>query len=258
MPDMLVRYKSGKNHFEVMTKEGMVTKFRDGEVKNLDDVVAADIIFTNQSKGEKASAEQLRSVFDTDDLKKCLEAIVSKGEYQLSAGERKAKVEQKRKEMVEYFRKYYVEARTKKPIPATRIDNALTEAKIRIDPDQPAERQAQDAASKIIAVLPISKMTMDGTITLPHASVGAAVGIIGKYCQVKKEGYTAEGTSMQVSVAPGEYDQLISDLTRSTKGNFTFDIEGQAAVMASGNESEAKKGGKGGKKGGGGGKSKKK
>lgn len=36
--DMLVRYKAGKNHFEVMAKEGMVTKYREGDLKNLDDV----------------------------------------------------------------------------------------------------------------------------------------------------------------------------------------------------------------------------
>lgn len=127
-----------------------------------------------------------RSAFDTEDIRVCLEKIITKGEYQLSAGERKAKVEAKRRMIIEYFRKNYAEPRTKRPIPITRIENALVEAKIRVDPDQPADRQAQEITSKLTAIMPMTKMTLDGTITLPHASAGAAAGIIGKYCKVVK------------------------------------------------------------------------
>ncbi|KAJ8906793.1 hypothetical protein NDN08_003279 [Rhodosorus marinus] len=253
MPDMLVRYKKGKTNFEIITKEGSVSQYREGTIKNTDDVVVANVIFTNHSKGERASDEQLRSAFDTDDLSQCLEKILLTGEPQLSVAERKAKVEQKRKEIVDYFRKYYVEPRTKLPLPAQRIDAALTQAKIRVDPDTPAARQAADAASKVVAVMPMSKSTLDGTIKIPHQYVGSAMGSVSKYCQVVKDGYTSEGSSISVSVAPGDYDMLISDLTKATKGNFTFDIEGQQKAMASGNEAtEKKKGGKVGKKGKGG------
>lgn len=38
MPDMLVRYKKGKTNFEIVTKEGKVSQYRDGTIKNTDDV----------------------------------------------------------------------------------------------------------------------------------------------------------------------------------------------------------------------------
>lgn len=39
MPDMLVRYKKGKTTYEVLVEEGKVTKYREGEIKNLSEVL---------------------------------------------------------------------------------------------------------------------------------------------------------------------------------------------------------------------------
>lgn len=39
MPDMLVRLKKGKTTYEVLVEEGKVSKYREGEIKNLSEVL---------------------------------------------------------------------------------------------------------------------------------------------------------------------------------------------------------------------------
>jgi hypothetical protein len=94
----LVRYKHGKNTFEVMTHVGATQKFRDGKL-GLDNVLQADVIWTNQSKGERAKGAELKESFDTEDLMECIKTILAKGEIQLTAAERREMLEAKRKEI---------------------------------------------------------------------------------------------------------------------------------------------------------------
>ena len=54
----LVRWKKGKKTFEVITNSGSVLKYRDGK-ESWSNVLMADVIFKNYSKGERASAADL-------------------------------------------------------------------------------------------------------------------------------------------------------------------------------------------------------
>lgn len=58
----LVRFKRGKHSFEVMTNVGSAQKFRDGKL-GLDNVLQADVVWTNQSKGERAKGSELKYIF---------------------------------------------------------------------------------------------------------------------------------------------------------------------------------------------------
>lgn len=50
-------------------------------------------------------------------------------------------------------------------IQVTRIQNALEQLKVRIDPDAPTEKQVQDIVKRLPEVMPIRKSEMEGTIT---------------------------------------------------------------------------------------------
>lgn len=55
----LVRYKSGKHHFEVLVKPGTVPKYREGKL-GFDNVILSDIIFKKYSKAERAAPSDLK------------------------------------------------------------------------------------------------------------------------------------------------------------------------------------------------------
>lgn len=94
----LVRYKHGKNTFEVMTNVGSVQKYRDQKL-GLDNVLQADVVWTNQSKGERAKGAELKESFNTEDIMECIRVILAKGEIQLTAAERREQTDQKRREI---------------------------------------------------------------------------------------------------------------------------------------------------------------
>jgi ribosome maturation protein SDO1 len=243
----LVRFKVGKTHFEVVVKPNTVLQYREGKL-GIDKVLIAEEVFKDFRKGDRARTADLESAFNMTDVMKCIETILEKGEYQLSAAERREKVEKRRKEIVNYIHKYYTDPRTKTPHPVTRIENALDEMRLRIDPDAPGDGQAQSLISKLVDLIPLKRSEIEGTMFIPHKYVGSLQPSVRKYCEVRKEKYDGDGCWMDIGVVPGDYDALMADISHVGKGEVTFEVDGVEA-MASSEEPQMKKahGGKGGK-----------
>jgi len=148
-----------------------------------------------------------------------------------------------------------MDPKSKTMIPLTRIDLALTELKIKIDPDQPVEKQIQDIIKRLPEVMPIKRSEITGVISTTYQYLAQVTGILKKYnVVVQGETYTSEGCDYTVSMVPGDYDKITSELSSSTKGNFDFNIDGQTTTTTTTSEKEAPaKGGRGGGKGGRGG-----
>jgi len=142
---------------------------------------------------------------------------------------------------VNYIHKYYIDPRSKTPHPIVRIEAALDELKVRVDPDIPFDKQISEIIKRMPEVMPIKKEEIEGTITIPHKHMGAASGLITKSATIRRERYEDDGCVMDVTLVPGDYDSLINDLNRVTKGEFTFDVEG-GAMMATSEDSEKEKG----------------
>lgn len=230
MPNMLVRLKRGKTTFEVLTNDGSVTKFREKELKNLQDVlVSGDDVFTDLKKGSKASKEQLVAAFETDNVKKVLEQIVLKGDVQVSAGERKDRLDAKRQEIVAHIHKNYVDPARGTQVPMTRVDLALQKLKPRIDADQPADRQVAAMMAKLTVILPLRKgnASISGVVTVPSRHIGAAGGVVRKHGSVTEEAFGADGATYTVEVF--DYDAMVRELAKVTKGEYKFAADGVAS-----------------------------
>ncbi|KAL0480397.1 ribosome maturation protein SDO1 [Acrasis kona] len=247
-----VKYKDKKTTFEILCKPSTVLKYREGEI-GIDKVLFADTVFKNYSKGEKPLKSELLDAFGTDNESQVIKTILDKGEYNLSTAERKEKVEKKRKEMVSYIHKYYTDPRTKTTHPVTRIESALSEIKLNIDPDTPAELQVNKIYSTLIEKLPLKKSEVEATVTIKHAFLGQTNAVIQKFCKIQRDNYTNEGREMLVTMVPGDYDVFTQELHKITKGDYEINITGAGAMMASTDEPATQKG-----KGGRGGKGKKK
>mmetsp|Transcript_5243 Transcript_5243/g.5699 ORF Transcript_5243/g.5699 Transcript_5243/m.5699 type:complete len:251 (+) Transcript_5243:59-811(+) len=223
----IVRFKSGKTVFEILTKPGSVLQYREKKI-TIKDVLVDATIWKNASKAERASEDELSASFGTTDSTKVAETIVDKGTLQVSAKERKEAMDKKKKEIVNYIHKYYLDPKTKAPHPVSRIESALSSVKkFSIDPDAPTDRQVQDLAKALVGILAIKKAEMQATISVKHAAVGQVSGIVHQYCTVNKENYTASGCEWSVTLVPGDYESLNSMLVKVTKGDYSFDVVGQ-------------------------------
>lgn len=222
-----MRLKKGKKTYEVMVQEGMVAKYREGSVKRLDDVLVTPLVFTNASKGTRASAEQLNESFQTDNVEAVITTILEKGEAQESAGERREKMDAKKQEILTVIQKNYVSP-DGRPLPMSRIENAVEQIKARIDVDQDATRQVTAMIPKLSAVMPMKKGSggLQGTVTVASKLVGAVSGIVRKHATVLRETY---GAQAKYDLEIHSYDQLMSDLARVTKGDFNFSLASNGA-----------------------------
>lgn len=233
MPEMIVRLKRGKETFEVLTFEGAVTKYRENDLKKLEDVLASgDVIFTDVKKGKQASKEQLSAAFGELDKREMLDMMVKKGEVQVSAGERKDKLDAKRAEIVAHIHKSFVDPARGGPIPVTRIENALTQLKPRIDPDVAADRQVNSMLPKLTQLLPLRKggAVVTGTIKVPSKWIGSAGSVVRKHGTVQEEEFGADGAKWTVDIH--SLDALLRDIARATKGEYQFLAEGNSEVSS--------------------------
>jgi len=248
----VVRYKSGKHSFEIGCKPGAPMQYRAGKL-GINNVLETDVVWKDLNKGDRASAADLKEVFRTDNQLECIQRILDEGQIQLTDAERKEALEMRRREIVTYLHKYYVDPKTKYPHPVTRIENALVEIKYRVDPDLPVEKQVTEIMRNLPTVLPVKKQEMVGFITIPHAHLGQAQGQLKKLATVKHERYIDAGCEFEVAIVPGDYEALLSTLSSACKGEFEIKIEGAPTSPPPSTSDDGGKGKKqrGGKQGGG-------
>merc|ERR1711879_321132 len=86
--------KSGKHKFEVIANQGAILQYREGKIP-IHNVLLIDQIFTNSARGDIANPGDLETVFGTEDVAKCCEEIVKRGDIQYTASERKKFTEDK-------------------------------------------------------------------------------------------------------------------------------------------------------------------
>lgn len=222
--EMLARLKRGKTTFEVLVHEGLIDDYRSGKLRQID-VVPIQNVFSDISKAEKASDQQLEVAFGTSVVEEVIDIILKEGDVQESESERKERMEAKHQEVISAIQKMCVTS-DDKPIPTYRIESALKAIHAHIDIDGDASRQAESFYEKLTEVIPIkrAKTDMEAIITVPLALSGAASTIIRRHCTVQREIYH-DRAKYEVEVL--ECDMLLKDLAKATNGDYEFNIVGQ-------------------------------
>ena len=244
----VVRLTKGNVKVEILGKPGNVTKFREGKC-SLNDALVDDKIYSNSSKGEVASDNDIK-VFGQSS-RELLELILKTGQYQLTAQEKREMVEKRKVEVINFFHENFIDSTTGTPHPVTRIENALSQIKFNIDPAQDAEHIARSILPKLQTIIRLAESSIEGTVIVPNSKLGQVIGICYNLCKVTKEEYGPEKAYIEVKLSPAKYDQLVDQIGKMSNGEAVFQIKGSAATTDS-NQTEKtkvkKKEGKGGKK----------
>eukprot|EP01128_Nolandella_sp_AFSM9_P010433 TRINITY_DN7208_c0_g1_i1.p1 TRINITY_DN7208_c0_g1~~TRINITY_DN7208_c0_g1_i1.p1 ORF type:complete len:261 (+),score=79.73 TRINITY_DN7208_c0_g1_i1:69-851(+) len=247
----VARLKVGKTQFEVATKSGQALLFRQGKV-DFASVLETEEIWKDVKKGDRASVAELQEAFGELSLTEVATKIVTKGALQYSESERKEFVAKKRREIIGFLHKNFVDPKTNRSIPNERIENALTDLKFRVDPDEQVDKQVAKILKNIVSVLPIKKMEMvTGSVTIPHAHLGKAQGIVRSVVTVTGESYSATGATLNLSFAPSEYEVLIDALNRVCRDEYELIANNLETPPSPAPSSGQGKKGKGKKRGGG-------
>ena len=190
----LVRYQTGSEKFEIMVDPDKGLAYKRGELGEVRNALLIDTIFTDANKGEKASAEKLENAFGTSDPIEVAEMLFEKGTFQLTQQQRKEMMEQKRRQIINIISRTYVDPKTKLPHPPLRIENALEDVRIQIDPFKDADEQVKDVVDALRHVLPMSSDNVQIAIKIPAEYTGKSYGIVKDFGEITRDEWRSDGS----------------------------------------------------------------
>ncbi len=209
--------KSGKR-FEIYVDPDAAQSYRDGIKKDLKNILVAEEIYSNAKKAERAKSSDVEKVFGTTDIMRILEFILKNGEIQLTTEQRRKKVEEKRKQIIAIIAREAIDPRTKAPHPVVRIENALEQARVHIDPFKDAKDQVDDVVKQLRTILPMKFEKIEVAVKVPPAYAHKCYGTLKNY-GIKKEQWLSDGSLVVVvEIFAGIQGEFYDKLNKMTNG----------------------------------------
>lgn len=209
---IIARLESFGEKFEILVDPDLAADFRNPDNEKpiaIEDILAVEEIFKDSKKGDKASEEAMNKVFETTDVLEVASQILKKGQVQLTAEQRKQMQEDKRKQVIATIAREAINPQTGFPHPALRIENAMNEAKVKIDPFKSVDEQVQIALKGIKVLIPIKFEKVKMAVRLPATAAGSAYSAIHHFGKIINEEWQQDGSWIAiVEMAGGLQDDF--------------------------------------------------
>ncbi len=215
---VIARIKREGVDFEILVDPEKALEFKKGKQYSIENILAANLVFTDSKKGERASSSDLTKAFNTTDTLKIAEIIIKEGTVQLTTEQRRKLTEEKRLEIASIISKQGVDPKTHNPHPQQRILNAMTEARVDIDPFKSAKDQIKQIIEEIQSILPISFEKITLAIRVPADQAGRVGHAIRELAVIEKEEWRSESWFIQVTISAGLQTQLYDKINSLTQG----------------------------------------
>jgi ribosome maturation protein SDO1 len=217
---VIARIERGGERFEVLVKPDAVQKIRDGKDVDILAELAIDEIFRDAHKGSKASSEKMKEFFETEDRIEVAKVLIRKGEIQLTTDQRRQMQEQKRRQIVQYIAANAVNPQTGAPHPPQRIEIAMEEAKVHIDPFKSLEEQVKEVLDALRPLIPIRFEKARIAVKLSAEDAAKCFGDIRAFGTILREEWQTDGSWIGVVEMPaGMQTDFLERLNAKTKGN---------------------------------------
>ncbi|MBQ3684090.1 MAG: ribosome assembly factor SBDS [Methanomicrobium sp.] len=215
---VVARLESHGEKFEILVDPDEAARIRQGEKINIEDAVAALFVFENASKTDKASDESLKKVFGTTDFETIAQRIITKGEIHLTAEQRKQMVEMKRNQIITFISRNAINPQTKLPHPPKRIEMAMEEARVSIDPFKHVDEQVKDVMKALRPLIPIKFAEARYAVKIPADFAPKAYGELAAATTLEKDEWQKDGSWICICKIPagiqGEFFDLVNRLTK--------------------------------------------
>lgn len=208
---IIARLESHGEKFEILVDPDLAADFRDPEKDSIaiEDVLAFEEIYKDAKKGDKASEESMNKVFDNIDTLRVAEAIIKKGNIQLTAQQKRDMQEEKRLLVINKIARESINPQTGLPHPVKRIENAMEETKIRIDPFKSVNEQVKIVLKAIKIKIPIRFEKVRIAVRLPGDVAGNAFSNISHFGEIISEEWQQDGSWIAiVEMAGGLQDKF--------------------------------------------------
>ena len=221
----VVRYTYSGDKFELLVKPDPAFDYKTGKLSEISKILISEEIYTDSNKGTRATNEKLNQVFKTIDPVKIAEIIMKKGELNLTTEQRKKMTSEKRKQLVTFIAKTYVDPRSHLPHPPLRIEQALDDGRISIDPFKNIDEQVKEVVEKLRPIIPLKSENIILEISVPAQFVAQSYTVLKSTGTLKKEDWQTNGSLKAILEIPAAArPHVIDRLGSITKGTATVEV----------------------------------
>ena len=221
----LVKYSFEGEKFEIMVKPDPALDYKLGKKKDISAVLVSDDIYTDSGKGTRPSAEKLLKAFNTEDQTVIAEMILQKGDLNLTTDQRRKMIEEKRKQIVHFIAKTYVDPKTHLPHPPLRIEQAMKDGRVSIDPQKNIDEQVKDIVEKLRSIIALKSENLQLEIIIPAQFASQSYAVLKSTGSLKKEEWQNNGSLKAILEIPAAArPNVIDRLGSITKGSATVEV----------------------------------
>jgi ribosome maturation protein SDO1 len=217
---VVARLESHGERFEVLVDPDQAMRIRQGEEIDLEEVVAADYVFSNAAHAERASDEALLKVFKTTEFEPAALRIIQKGEIHLTSEQRRHLIVEKRNRIITFIARNAVNPQTGFPHPPQRIELAMEEARVNVDPFKSVEEQVKETVKALRPLLPIRFEEIRIAVKIPADYAARAYGELQSAVTLEQNEWQKDGSWIAVVRIPaGAQEELYDLVNRISRGN---------------------------------------
>jgi ribosome maturation protein SDO1 len=224
--DTVVKFSFEGEKFEILVKPDPALEYKMGKKKDISSVLVSDDIYTDSSKGTKPSTEKLLKAFKTEDLAEIAQMILQKGDLNLTTDQRRKMVDEKKRQLVEFISKTYVDPRTHLPHPPLRIEQAMKDARVSVEPQKNVDEQVKDIVEKLRSIIPLKSENLSLEITIiPAQFASQSYAVLKSVGSLKNEEWQNNGSLKAILEIPAAArPNVIDRLGSITKGSASVEV----------------------------------
>ncbi|MDQ5875248.1 MAG: ribosome assembly factor SBDS [Thermoproteota archaeon] len=195
--------------FELLVKPDPALEYKMGKRTDISGALVSDEIYSDANKGSRASSEKMMKHFRTTDSVEVAKQILARGELNLTTDQRRKMVEDKKRQIVQLINRSFVDPKTHLPHPVMRIETAMEEVRVPIDPFKKVEDQAKIIVDALRKILPLKSETVKLTVTVPPQFAAQSYSVLKSTGDLKSEEWLADGSL-----------KAVLDMNASIRGQF--------------------------------------
>lgn len=217
---IIARLKTHGKTFEVFVEPEGAMALKKGEPVKMENILAVEDVFMDAKNGDRPAENDVVNAFGTTDALKIAEKIIMEGELHLTTEQKKKLQEEKKHRVISIIATNAINPQTKGPHPPARIEAALNEAGVHIDPMKNVDELVEIAMKAIRPLIPIRFEEVKIAIKLPAEYAAKAYGGVAGFGSLTKQEWQNDGSWIGVITIPaGRQEELYSLLNRLTKGS---------------------------------------
>ncbi|VVB76648.1 Ribosome maturation protein SDO1 [uncultured archaeon] len=215
---VIAKYAVGGEEFEIFVDADKAYDFITGKISNPMVPLEVEEVFKDANKGDRQSQDKLKKAFGTEDIEKIVALILKNGNVPLTTEQKNNLLADKRKQIINIIATNAIDPRTHTPHPPQRIEKAMEEARVTIDPFKSANLQVDDIVKKLVTKLPIKFATVKVEVVVSAEFSNRSYGVLKQY-GLKSEKWLPDGSlSVTLEFPAGLQSEFFDKINSATKG----------------------------------------